>query len=145
MLPDNCSSLIEKITQSNWKKYWINQKLTDIKNPFKKQLIEYFNEFYDKMPIEEINERKYNDFLSKKLEKDFIENKINIQKCVIPIRYLDFKDVAPSRQYDKFIDFLAKKTFRPLVDNRTFELKKIEVAKAFIDIFEKYLAYLEEL
>ena len=46
MLPENCSEMFNKITLSTWKKYWINQSLSDIKSPLIDIIKNAFKDFY---------------------------------------------------------------------------------------------------
>ncbi len=149
MLPENCSEMFNKITLSTWKKYWINQKLSDINSPLIDIVKNAFKDFYSFTPFEEISIEKYTEYLIKYLpieqinfksesEKGFL---VNIKEVFSFLRYKDcIKHISSDNQYGDFINYLAQLTYKPLTNEEFIEIQKQKVAKKFIEIISLYLS-----
>lgn len=80
MSPENCETLFNNITLSAWKKYWIADKISNIKSPLKEYLFQVYNEYSAYTPIPEINSDTYRNYLQKKLPEESIIFKKEAQK-----------------------------------------------------------------
>ncbi len=143
MHPDNCSSLFNNITLSVWRKFWIDASLPKITNSFKKEILAAYNSYSAIYPIQDINKKTYIDFLKQRFPEERLifskkkkENKIGF--VIEPIVYKNFFE-GKKFLYNKFIQYLADTTFEPLKNNALIESQKMRLAKAFIDLFTKYL------
>lgn len=138
-LPENCASLFNEVTLSAWRKFWIDSSLSNIKNPFKDEVLKAYAEYTAVTPITDISKKTYADFLRKRFpEKKLIlksKNKENgngyiIKGCFEFVDYNSFFD-------DKvFIQYLVDATFEQLSHNA---LQKIKLANAFVNLFTRYL------
>lgn len=145
MLPENCSSLFNKITLATWKKFQIDSSLENIKSPLKEDIFRFFDEFNAITPFNELNKNKYKDFLESKLPKEKLilsskksKKGIYIKACFIPSIYQNF---FPDKEFDytAFINYLVDYTFEPLSHNAMIELQKAKLSHAFTNLFTKYL------
>ena len=145
MLPENCSSLFNKITLATWKKFQIDSSLKNIKSPLKEDIFRFFDEFNAITPFNELNKNKYKDFLKSKLPKEKLilsskksKKGIYIKACFIPSIYQNF---FPDKEFDytAFINYLVDYTFEPLSHNAMIELQKAKLSHAFTNLFTKYL------
>ena len=147
MLPDNCSSLFNKVTLTAWRKFWIDSSLPNIKNPFKDDILRAYEEYSAVTPINDISKKTYTDFLKNRFpEKKLISkaemnencNGYNIKGCFEIINYNSFFD-DKEFNYQKFIRYLVDTTFEPLSHNALIESQKIKLANAFVNLFTRYL------
>ena len=147
MLPENCASLFNEVTLSAWRKFWIDSSLSNIKNPFKDEVLKAYAEFTAVTPITDISKKTYADFLRKRFpEKKLIlkaRNKENgngyiIKGCFELVDYNSFFDDKVFN-YQKFIQYLVDTTFEQLSHNALIESQKIKLANAFVNLFTRYL------
>lgn len=147
MRPDNCSSLFNDVTLSAWRKFWIDSSLPKITNSFKEDILKAYDEYSAITPIHDINKKSYTEFLKNKfpekkiiLRKEKKENETGfiIKGCFEPIIYQRFF-VNKKFDYPKFIQYLSDTTFEPLSRNALIESQKSKLAKAFINLFTRYL------
>lgn len=149
MLPENCSELFNKITLSAWKKYWINQSLSDIKPPLIDIIEKAFTDFYSFTPFTEISIDKYKEYLIEYLPIEKINFEptpdsnfpINLKEVFFLRRYIDCKkNLSSANKYNSFIDYIAQLTYEPLTNKEFIEIQKQKVANKFIDILSLYLS-----
>lgn len=149
MFPENCSELFNKTTLSAWKKYWINQALSDIKPPLIDIIQKAFEYFYSFTPFSEISINKYKEYLTEYLpiEKINFESEpkeyltINLKEVFSPLGYRKcIKNISSTNKYDTFIDYIAKLTYEPLINREFVEIQKQKVASKFIEIVTHYLS-----
>ena len=129
MLPENCSSLFNNITLSAWKKYWIDAKLSEIKNPLKDIVKDIFNEYNAVTPFESISKETYKAFLKSKLPEDRViinskkcSNGISIKACLLSKVYFDLISKDKELRYYEFVNYLTEYTYMPLTQNAVLEL-----------------------
>jgi len=146
MHPDNCKSFFNDITITMWRKYWTDTSLSDIKSPFKDEIIKAYDEYSAITPINEINRRTYTAFLKEKfpenkliLRKEKKENGYTIKGCFKPIDYQNFFN-NKQFNYSEFIKYLSDNTFNQLSNYALIEIQKSKLAKVFIDTFMRYIA-----
>lgn len=147
MSPDNCSTLFNNIFLSSWKKFGINENLSKINEPFKKMIFDAFDEYSAFTPINNINKDSYKTFLMEK----FPENKIIINNnkkkkstgFVIKdyFKLIDYNSFFEKKifNYSKFIQYLTDTTFEPLSHTAFIKYQETKLAKAFINLFNRYL------
>ena len=63
MHPDNCKTLFNNVTISAWRKYWIEASLPKIKEPFKSEIYNAYDEYSAITPINKVNKKSYTEFL----------------------------------------------------------------------------------
>lgn len=152
MLPENCSSLFKESTLCAWKKYNIASNLSEIKSPLKEKVIEAFNEFNAVTSFDKNDINKYKNFLRLKFPSDSLyigksikKNAVGINiKLSLPLtKYIGLVTPDNTINYDEFINYLADYTYDALIQNSILELQKFNLAKAFVDLFTKYLSDIE--
>lgn len=145
MHPENCSSLLNGITLSNWKQYWINTTLKTLNETLKKRITDIFKDFIKTTPCYKITERSYKTFLKSKLPEASLSFASKQSKTEITIKVKETLEIYTkvvlngAFDYFSFIDYLAKQTYMPLIQAELLELEKSKLANSFIDLFTKYL------
>lgn len=146
MRPDNIADIFHSITQNEWKTFWINTAMQDIKGELKEKIIEYYNEYISITPYDKLKETSYKEFLKEKFPKETIclsvtqtdnNNNINIKKCISKNIYQDFL-INGEFNYSKFISYLVKHTYKPLFDRTMLELQKNKLANMFVELITRY-------
>lgn len=149
MLPENCSELFNKVTLSAWKKFWVNQSLSNIKSPLIDLIKQAFDDFYSFTPFSEITPNNFKAYLIKYIpaEKlDFTsitdnESIINIKKSFSSLGYKDFLLKCSSDNiYNDFINYIVQLTYEPLSNQVFIELQKKKIANKFIETVTQYLS-----
>lgn len=145
MHPDNCALLINSINLSTWRKFWIETSLTEIKQPFKDEVYKAYDEFSAITPITEVNKKNYTKFLKNKFPEDklIIQTGKNTNGYVIKgcFKAIDYQSFFENKEfnYSKFINYLSDTTYEPLSRIALIESQKMKLAKAFINLFTRYL------
>ena len=149
MLPENCSEMFNKITLSMWKKYWIDQSLSDIKSPLIDIVKKAFKDFYSFTSFSEISIDGYKEYLIKYLPREKINFEstskklflVNIKQVFSTLRYKDcIENISSDNKYDNFINYLAELTYELLTNEEFIEIQKQKVASKFIEIISLYLS-----
>lgn len=145
MNPENCSALLNDITLSNWKQYWIKTTLKGLDKTFKEWITDIFKNFIATTPFYNITERSYKTFLKSKFPEDSISFSSKLSKTEITIKVKKnmkiYKKIVINGTFDyaSFIDYLAKQTYMPLRQAELLELEKNKLATSFVDLFTKYI------
>ena len=145
MHPKNCSSLLNDITLSNWKQYWINTTLNNLDESLKELITDIFKKFIATTPFYKINERSYKTFLKSKFPESSLFFSSKLSKTEVTIKVKETMEIYKkiiideTLDYYSFIDYLAKETYMPLMQSSLLELEKNKLANSFIDLLTKYL------
>ncbi|PLT57136.1 helix-turn-helix transcriptional regulator [Mediterraneibacter gnavus] len=145
MHPENCSSLLNGITLSNWKQYWINTTLQTLRKPLKKWITNIFKDFIKTNPFYKITEHSYKTFLKSKLPEASFSFVSKQSKTKITIKVKETPELYTTVElngifdYSSFIGYLANQTYMPLIQAELLELEKNKLANSFLDLFAKYI------
>lgn len=151
MMPENCASLCNEITITNWKKIWIDSTLEKIKSPLYNILLRAFNDFYLSNALEDISVENFKCYIKTYLPEDKLNytekgnnnSIIYIKDCLSLDLLLKFLAISQENEtlskYDIFIDFLCSNTYTALMNSIYIELHKNKISNKFIELLTKYL------
>lgn len=148
MLPENCSNLFDKVTLNAWKKFWITESLSKIKEPLHNKIKKAFDKFYLSVPMSDITPECFKKFLIEFLPQNKINfwdengdnSMIYVKNCFSTEIYEDFiSNIPKENEYEYFIDYICSMTYETLKTEIYIELQKKKMSDEYILILEKYL------
>lgn len=147
MNPERCSTLFDSITLAAWKEFLTESDFDLIGDPLKSRIIDIFNEYQTLVPYSDFSLDTYRQYMKDSLpesELSFSARKLNDRICVVscmPESLLNKLDFVPhsSRNYDTFIDFIVPCSFNHLNKRAFWDVKKHNIANAFLKLVEEYL------
>lgn len=147
MHPKNFEWFFEEITRYIYKKDNINKELNFLDETFKKDIYGIFENFSAMTSYSKMSKKNYRNFLALELSKNsrvFIskngEKHFNIKKCFSAEAYEKFSFLQDNElSYNKLIDWLAKRTYKPFKDKTLLEIQKSHLAETFISLLDNYL------
>lgn len=148
MHPDNCSMLFNSLTLTAWKEYLSEHDFDLIKDPLKSLIENIFHQYQAFTPFSMYGLESYKEHVLNSIPIDMIsfgsrkaDERINVNTClpnsVVKKLSLNSKN---KNSYNSFIDYIVKCSYETLNTRALLEVKKNELAKSFINLFEGYLS-----
>lgn len=148
MHPDNCSMLFNSLTLTSWKEYLSEHDFDLIKAPLKTLIEDIFHQYQAFTPFSKYGLESYKEHVLSSIPIDMIsfgshkaDERINVNSClpdsVVKGLSLNSKN---KNSYESFIDYIVNCSYETLNTRALLEVKKNELAKSFINLFENYLS-----
>lgn len=147
MHPNNCSKLFNHITLNAWKDYLSEHEFDFITDPLKSFVENIFYQYQAFTPFSEYSLDSYKQFVIDAIPTNSItfssrksDKRLNVNPC-IPDAVAEKLSLSSKnkKSYDAFIDYIVACSYETLNTKALLEVKKNELAKSFIKLFEGYL------
>lgn len=147
MHPDNCSNLFNHITLNAWMEYLSEHEFDTITDPLKSLIEDIFYQYQAFTPFSEYSLDSYKQFVTASIPANTItfssrksDERLNVNPC-IPEAVVAKLSLSPKNKnsYDTFIDYIVNCSYETLNTKALLEVKKNELGKSFIRLFEKYI------
>lgn len=148
MHPDNCSLLFNSISLTAWKEYLSEHEFDLIRDPLKSFIEDIFHQYQAFTPFSKYGLESYREYVRHSIPVDKIsfcsrkaDERISVNSC-LPDSVVKGLSLSSKNKnsYDSFIDYIVNCSFETLNTKALLEIKKNELGKSFVKLFEGYLS-----